>query len=146
MANAQRIRFRVVAHRDDISGLGEDVLDAIRDEAYENIQIGQALVVDQVRVTLDRQASEPAGPGEPPRKIGGGLQQSWKTGRFGWRNRVKTIMQGAVESNHPAAGALEYGSPRQGIDPHPYYRPTIARIASDLEGVLLNGDAHFGKR
>lgn len=141
MANAQGIRFRVVAHRDDLKGLSEDLLDAVRDEAYENIQIGQSLVVDQARVTLGRVSPVAAAPGEPPRKIGGELQASVKPGRFGWRNRDKTIMQGAIESKHPAAGPLEFGSPRQGIEPHPWYRATIARIGTDLEGVLLMGDA-----
>lgn len=137
------VRFRVVAKRDDISGLSENMLDALRDEAWENIQIGQALVADAWRSTLGRVSPQPAGPGEPPRRVGGELQASVKTGRKGWANKAQTIMRGAVESNHPGAGALEFGAPRSGIQAHPHYRPTIARIARDLEGVLLNGDAHW---
>lgn len=140
------MRVRVVGARSDIAGLGENLLDALRDEAWENIQIGQALVADEWRRTLGRVAAEPAQPGEPPRKVGGDLQASVKPGRKGWANRAKTIMRGAIESKHPAAGALEYGAPRLGIQPHPHYRPTIARIRTDLEGVLALGDAHWGKR
>lgn len=139
-------RFRVVADRDDITGLDEDLLDALRDEAQENIIIGQALVVDEWRKTLGRVRPEPSPAGEPPRFVGGELQASTKPGRKGWSNALKTIMRGAVESTHPGAGALEYGSPAQGIAAHPHYRPTINRIAKDLAGVLAEGDAHWGKR
>lgn len=141
MANAAGIRFRVVMPRDDITGLSENLLDAVRDEAQENIRIGQGLVVDEVRKTLGRISAQPAAPGESPRKLVGELQESWVPGPARWRNKDQTIMQGAVQSKHPAAGALEYGAQDHGIHPHPYYRPTIARISRDLEGVLIHGDA-----
>lgn len=137
---------RVVGHTDDVRGLGEDLLDALRDEAQENIQIGQALVVDEVRRALGRTSPEPSAPGEAPRKVKGELQGSFKPGRKGWANKAQTIMRGAVESHDPAAGPLEYGAPASGIAAHPYFRPTIARIRRDLEGVLAQGDAYWGKR
>lgn len=140
------LHFHVVMPHDDVTGLGEDVLDALRDEAWENIQIGQALVADEWRRTLGRVAAQPAAPGEPPRKVSGDLQKSVQTGRKGWANKAQTVMRGAIEARHPGAGALEYGAPRLGIEPHPHYRPTIARIERELEGVLTQGDAHWGKR
>lgn len=134
------MRVRVVADRDDISGLSENLLDALRDEAQVNIRIGQFLVVDQVRVTLGRRAAEPAAPGEPPRKVEGELQESVKPGSVRWANRAQTRIRAEIKSNHPAANALEFGRADLGIAPHPWYRPTIRRIERDLEGVLLHGD------
>lgn len=141
-----RLHFYVVMKHDDVAGLGENLLDAVRDEAWENIQIGQALVADEWRRTLGRVSPQPAAPGEPPRKISGELQGSVTVGRKGWANKAQTVMRGAIEARHPAAGPLEYGAPRQGIQAHPHYRPTIARIERDLEGVLADGDAYWGKR
>lgn len=140
------IRFRVVANRDDVTGMDEDLLDALRDEAQENIIIGQGLVVDEVRKTLGRVSATPAAAGEAPRRLGGELQGSWKPGRKGWANKDQTVMRGAIESKHPGAAALEYGAPEVGIQAHPYYRPTVARISRDLEGVLTHGDAWWGQR
>lgn len=143
---SRRVLVRVVGKTDDVRGLGEDLLDGLRDEAWENIQIGQGMLADAIRDALSHPSSDPAAPGEPPRKVKGGLQKSWKPGRFGWANAAQTIMRGAVESYDPAAGPLEYGSPAQGIAAHPYVRPTVARIARDLAGVLTQGDAYWGKR
>lgn len=143
---ARGVVVRVVAHRDDVSGLGENLLDALRDEAWENIQIAQGLLADEWRRTLGSASSEPAAPGQPPHLVTGELQRSVKPGRKGWANVAQTVMRGAVESKHPGARALEYGDARFGIRPHPHFRPTVARIRRDLEGVLWQGDAYWGKR
>lgn len=143
---ARGVSVRVVGQTADVSRLSEDMLDALRDEAQENIIIGQALVVDAWRKTLGNASAGPAAPGEAPRRVSGDLQKSVKPGRKGWANVAKTVMRGAVESNHPGAGRLEYGDPAAGIAAHPHYRPTVARIRTDLEGVLAEGDAHWGKR
>lgn len=129
--------FRVTAP-DDVRGLAEELLDEVRATAMQNMQRAQDRVVAEVKRTLGRSADRPARPGEPPRQVSGDLAVSWKRGRRSWRQK-KTVLRGAVESKHPAAGALEFGALRtMGIRPHPYYRPALAKIADEV-GELMAG-------
>lgn len=138
--------FRVVSEHDDFASFTEEMLEDMRAGAVERMERAKAFVVSEVKRTLDRiypmptigaLKFRPAPPGAPPGKIEGELQESWKTGSTTWKKN-KTILTGRVRSRHPAAGALEWGSPKQGIPAHPYYRPTLIRIEEEL-GAILEG-------
>lgn len=129
--------FRVSAPRESIVGLAEELLNEIRAEAMGNMQRAQDVVVAEVKNTLSREAAKPARPNEPPRQISGDLARSWKRGRRSWRKK-KTELRGSIESKHPAAAPLEFGAFRSmGIRPHPYYRPSLAKVADEVGEIMV---------
>jgi hypothetical protein len=81
---------------------------------------------------------QPAPSGAPPGHITEGpegLRDSWKTKKPTW-SKNKTVYTGRYFSRHPAAGALEFGSPKQGIASHPYQRIALQREGPRLDEIL----------
>jgi hypothetical protein len=117
----------------DVDGLSEELLDGLRAAATEVMPRMQETVVAGVRETLGRVLTGPAGAGEPPRKVEGDLQRSVEAGVVAWTlDRLR--LRGSIMVMHPSGGRLEFGG--LGIHPHPYYRPTIARLAPDLDRMV----------
>lgn len=152
---------------DALERLDVDWMEEERAAAPARMLAALRVYVAEVRKTLDRVATRQtrfswvtqgsAAPGDPPGRITGELRDSWKVGRRSW-TRDRTVYTGRIESTHPAAGRLEWGDDptnkgfvlhlsrrfkrevKEGIKPHPYIRPTLARIADRLERILTGGE------
>lgn len=144
---------------DDFKTFTEEMLEQMRAGAESRMGRAQAHIVKAVKRALSRvypavsvagsiftSASgterrrkstrrQPAPSGAPPGKITGELAESWKTRKPTW-SKQKTVLTGRYFSRHPAAGGLEFGSPKQGIPSHPYVRPTLVREAEALDAIL----------
>ncbi|MFW6012479.1 MAG: hypothetical protein ACOC92_02085 [bacterium] len=128
-------RIRVV--RDEgLGGMADGLLEELKQDTQSRMPAAQELGLQEIRRTLARARARPARPGEPPRRISGDLMRSWRAGRVRASNRS---VRGELESDHDAAGALEWGAPRLGIEAHPYVRPTFARIQPQVERILMGG-------
>lgn len=145
--------FLVGAEKDDLSDFTEVELGAMRKGAPANMNRALDLYVTEVRKTLGRVLRAPSklfawltgrhfasAPGEPPAKISGDLQESWKKGPVRWSSG-RLVLTGYIQSDHPAAGRLEYGDPGakggDGIEARPYVRVALARIAGRLHDLVL---------
>lgn len=149
--------FIVGAEEDDIARFEKEEWEAMRRDAVGRMQRALDFYVTEVRRTLGRvllvQAARfswltgrmrSSAPGEPPAKITGELMRSWVRGMIRW-SRDRTILTGRIQSEHPAAGRLEFGDDPHGtkglgeggVQPHPYIRPTLARIADRLHDLVL---------
>lgn len=146
----------------EMEGFTEEILDVWRMEAERDMPRAQNHIVAAIKRKLSRvypvivqalsiftSASgterrrkttkhQPAPSGAAPGKITGELADSWRTKKPTW-SKNKTVYTGRYFSKHPAAGALEFGSPKQGIPSHPYQRPTVAREADKLDEILGGG-------
>ena len=88
--------------------------------------------------TLGRRKGErrqPSPTGAPPGRITGELMKSWRRRKPTW-SKARTVLTGRYFSAHPAAGPLEFGSPKQKIPSRPYQRPTLVREADRLSSIL----------
>jgi hypothetical protein len=132
-------RFRVTEQRETVEGLADDLLDEARAGAEQRMSDGQDLLLRELRTTLGYPGGgEPSRTNEPPRYQSGDLHDSWKKSKPRWIKKG-LILRGSLYSRHPAAGPLEFGALRAlGIAPRPYYRPTLARIATWLEITLMD--------
>lgn len=151
----------MVGSEDDFANFTQNELADMRKGAMERMTKTQNLMVAAVQKTLGRilplrpvlrfrlsggrlrmrtQMVRSALPGQPPGKITGELQRSWKRGIRRW-SQNNTVLTGWVQSDHPAAGLLEFigisGTKRLGIAQHPYYRITLAREQDNLHNALL---------
>lgn len=153
----------IVGSEDDFSTFTEDMLREMRAGAVQRMNRALDFYVAEIRKTLGRVSrrqtrnfawesgrSVAAGAGEPPHRITGDLQRSWVRGTVRW-SMLRTVLTGSVESRHPAAGLFEFITAKGalkpnrrgriiGIRPHPYIRPTLARIADRLEAILVGAD------
>lgn len=147
--------FLVGAEKDDLSDFDEIELEAMRKSAVVNMPRALALYVSEVKSTLGRVLLAPtrafawlsgrhfaAAPGDPPAKRSGDLIRSWRVGKTRW-SQNRTVYTGYIESDHPAAGRLEFGDHppaievEEGVNAHPYIRPTLQRIGDRLHNLLL---------